>query len=282
MMAKKNKKKKKPARPRRTRASTADRYDMYQQAVQAPDVDVVFFDRVFREVHGQTATSLREDFCGTAAICCEWVKTESTRLAYGVDLDPEPLQWGRDHNLSELDPSQQARVQLLEADVRSADVPPCDVVAAQNFSYCVFKTRDELRTYFERARAGLSDHGVFIVDLFGGYESMEDDREEITEYDDFDYVWDQHRFDPVTHFGTYKIHFRFKDRSRMDDAFVYDWRLWTIPEVREVMLEAGFDEAHVYWEETDPKSGEGNGNYVRTESGECDPAWNAYIVGVRG
>ena len=111
---------------------------------------------------------------------------------------------------------------------------------------------------------------------------MEDDREEITDYGDFEYVWDQHAFDPITHHGTYKIHFRFPDRSRIDDAFVYEWRLWSIPEVSEVLVEAGFDRADVYWEDTDPESGEGNGYFRKQKRGECDPAWNAYIVGVKG
>ncbi|MEM6859917.1 MAG: class I SAM-dependent methyltransferase [Myxococcota bacterium] len=262
-------------------ASKADKYEMYQAAVQAPDVDVEFFARVYREVYKGVAKRLREDFCGTFAVCCEWVKSHSERRAIGVDLDPEPLDWGRAHNMAPLAPAEKKRIELLETDVLAATTGKVDIVAAQNFSYCIFKTREELRRYFEVARAALDEKGVLICDLFGGYESMEDDREELTEYDGFDYVWDQHTFDPVTHFGTYRIHFRFKDRSEMTNAFVYDWRLWSIPEVRELMLEAGFEDAFVYWEETDEESGEGNGNYVRTEKGECDPAWNAYIVGVK-
>ena len=67
----------------------------------------------------------------------------------------------------------------------------------------------------------------------------------------------------------------------MQDAFQYDWRLWTIPEVREVLLEAGFDRADAYWEDSDARSGEGNGVYRRREHGSSDPAWNAYIIGVK-
>ncbi|MGF1508676.1 MAG: class I SAM-dependent methyltransferase [Myxococcota bacterium] len=278
--------KRKPGRkasPKPKRASSADRYDLYQQAVQAPDVDVLFFERVFEELHGSMkARVFREDFCGTAAMCCEWVKRGQDRVAYGVDLDPEPIAWGEEHNVNRLGDDARARVHLIEADVRDPEAPEADIVAAQNFSYCVFKTRDELRRYFSTVRSRLRSPGIFVADLFGGYESMEDDREEITEYKGFDYVWEQHRFDPVTHFGTYKIHFRFKDRSRLDDAFVYDWRLWTIPEVREVLIEAGFDRAVVYWEGTDPSTGEGTDRYDRVESGDCDPAWNAYIIGVVG
>jgi SAM-dependent methyltransferase len=279
---------KKHRRPRARRgkhkgglAAESDRYELYLASVQAPDVDVRFFNRVFKENFARPAKTLREDFCGTAAVCCEWVKAKKDRIAYGIDLDPEPLAWGREHNLASLKARQQERVFLVEGDVRTARTPPVDIIAAQNFSYCIFKDRTGLRRYFSHARRGLADEGVFILDLFGGYESIEDDREESTDFGDFEYVWEQHQYDPITAHGTYKIHFRFPDGSALEDAFVYDWRLWTIPEVAEVLLEAGFDRADVYWEDTDPKSGDGNGYYRVAEQGACDPAWNAYIVGIK-
>jgi SAM-dependent methyltransferase len=279
-MAKSAKPPKKPKKSPKL-AKTADRYSLYEQSVQAPDVDVKFFSKVYRSEYKRKPKVLREDFCGTASVCAEWVKLGPEHVAFGVDLDPEPLEWGRIHNLGKLQPKQQARVQLIEGDVREVKTAPADIVAAQNFSYCVFETRDELRKYFRSSLEAIADEGIMVLDLFGGYESMEDEREEVTEHDGFDYVWEQHRFDPITHHGVYKIHFRFPDRSELKDAFVYEWRLWTIPEVREVLREAGFSRADAYWEGTDEESGEGTGVYHKREQGECDPAWNAYIVGVK-
>lgn len=264
-----------------TAASTADRYQLYLRSVQAPDVDVQFFQRVYRSQFRRPARILREDFCGTAAVCCEWVKGNPEREAYGVDLDPEPLAWGQKHNLSKIPPAKQKRVHLVEGDVRTAVTPKADIIAAQNFSYCIFKTRAELRAYFLAAYKHLADQGLLILDLFGGYESLEDDKEEVTKHRSFEYVWEQHRYDPITAHGLFKIHFRFKDGSVMQDAFQYDWRLWTIPEVREVLLEAGFERADAYWEDSDARTGEGNGVYRRREHGSSDPAWNAYIIGVK-
>ena len=262
-------------------AAQADRYDLYLRSVQAPDVDAKFLARVYRSTVGRPATRLREDFCGTFAICCAWAKDGKEREAWGIDLDPEPLEWGRDHNLSALSAKKQDRIHLVQGDVRTAKTPPVDIVAAQNFSYCCFMERSELARYFANAYKALDEEGIFVVDLFGGYESIEDEREEVTEYDDFDYVWDQDRYDPINACGTYKIHFRFPDKSEMKDAFVYEWRLWTVPEVREVMLDAGFSRADVYWEGTDEKTGEGTGRYAKVTEGECDPAWICYIVGVK-
>ncbi len=267
-------------RRKETMAERADRYEMYLQSVQAPEVDVKFFQRVYKSNFKQPARVLREDFCGTAAVCCEWVGKRGDREAWGVDLDPEPLAWGRQYNLPLVAETMRDAVHLVEGDVRTAKTPLADIITAQNFSYCCFKTRDELRAYFKVAYKNLAPEGVFIVDLFGGYESIEDDREDERELNGFTYVWEQHRYDPINAFGTYKIHFRFDDGSEMKNAFVYDWRVWTIPEVREVLAEVGFNAVDVYWEGED-EDGEGTGEYHKEKTGTCDPAWNAYIVGVK-
>jgi len=254
---------------------------LYEKSVQSPDVDVRFLRKAYRRNFGEAPSVLREDFCGTAAVCCEWVKLGKDFQAYGVDLEPEVLAWGTEHNLARLSEKRRERVTLLQGDVRTAETPPADVIAAQNFSYCIFETRDALRAYFERAYANLGDRGILVCDLFGGYESIEDDKEEVTQHKNFDYVWIQDKFDPITHYARFHISFRFSDGSAIEKAFTYEWRLWTIPEVRELMVEAGFERADAYWEGTDKRTGEGTGVYKPTASGDSDPAWNAYIVGVK-
>ena len=142
MGKRKNKKKQKTkkrggGRTGPTLAQQADRYDLYQRSVQEAEVEGEFFDRVYRSLNDRAPEILREDFCGTFAVCCEWVKVEG-RTALGVDLDPEPLAWGREHNLSKLEPAAQKRVTLVEGDVRTVRDPKADVLAAQNFSYWFF------------------------------------------------------------------------------------------------------------------------------------------------
>ncbi len=97
----------------------------------------------------------------------------------------------------------------------------------------------------------------------------------------FTYVWDQAEFDPITHEILCKIHFEFRDGSRIRNAFVYDWRLWTLPELRELMSEAGFADVHVLWEGTDRKTRKGNGIFRRVRRGGNEKAWVAYVVGRR-
>ena len=102
--------------------------------------------------------------------------------------------------------------------------------------------------------------------------------EEERNLDGFTYVWDQNVYDPITGDVVNHIHFRFPDGSEMTKAFTYEWRLWSIPEIRELMLEAGFRKVTVWWEGTDEESGEGDGEFEPTERGEACPGWIAYFT----
>lgn len=264
---------------RRSLAAVADKYRCYQIALQEPGADLPFVERVFRKLRGRAPRRLREDFAGTAAQACAWVARHRENTAIAVDLDPEPLDWGRRHNVSRLDPEQQSRVKLVQGDVRDVGFEPVDVCTAYNFSYFLFRTRRELLGYFRSARASLAGDGLLFLDAYGGARAMEPLVEE-TAFEGFDYVWEQHAFDPIHQHGTNYIHFRFPDGSALHRAFRYDWRLWSLPELRECLAEAGFAETQVYWEGTDRATGEGNDVFTRRERGEADPAWLAHLVAV--
>ena len=92
------------------------------------------------------------------------------------------------------------------------------------------------------------------------------------------FIWDQKSYDPITGDIRCHIHFSFPDRTKLKRAFTYDWRLWSLPEIREVLLEAGFVRVTVYWEGTDEETDEGNGEFTPAEHGEADDAFIAYIV----
>lgn len=272
-------KKREKGRTGPTLAQQADRYDLYQRSVQEPEVEAEFFDRVYRDVHERAPQVLREDFCGTFAVSCEWVK-EPGRTALCVDLDPEPLAWGREHNLAKLEPAAQERVTLVQDDVRTLLEPKADVLAAQNFSYWIFKTRDELRAYLEIARENLAEDGLMILDLFGGGDCYVENDPDTRKYKRFSYRWEMDEFDPLSHDVRHFIHFDFKDGSHLEKAFAYEWRFWTIPEIRELLAEAGFSSSSVYWEGED-EDGEGNDEYEPVERATCDPSWIAYVVARR-
>lgn len=256
-----------------------DKYFYYHKSVQSPDVDVKFFDRVYKEIKSKDAISLKEDFCGTFSISCEWVKLADNKVAVGVDLDEEPIEYGRSHYLTELTDEQQSRVKVINANVMDANNPKADIVSASNFSYYIFKDRETLREYYKAAYESVKDDGIFIVDSFGGTAATEPVEEE-TEQDGFSYFWDQDSFDPVTNFAQFYIHFKRKGEKKRKKVFSYDWRMWSIPEIKEIMLEAGFKDTKVMWEGTD-KDGEGDGNFKAVEKGEHCESWVAYVIGIK-
>ena len=159
MATQRRRQKRKRARGGRTRARLADRYDLYERAVQEPDADIDLIRRVFRRHFGRPPHLLREDFCGTAVFACEWVKRHAENRAWGIDLDPVPLAWGREHHVAKLGPQRAARLKLIEGNVLDVGHERVDVTVAFNFSYFLFRTREALRVYFEKARAKGFGHG---------------------------------------------------------------------------------------------------------------------------
>ncbi|MFQ5659028.1 MAG: class I SAM-dependent methyltransferase [Gammaproteobacteria bacterium] len=274
----KYKNKAKAAKVKSMMAELADKYMLYEQAVQCVEAEADFVDKTFKRLRGRSPRTLREDFCGTMNSSCEWVRRRHNTIAYAVDIDPGVLDWGRDHHLSELTADQVKRLHIFNTDVMQADVPPTDAVVAMNFSYWIFKDRANMKHYFDRIYRGLNKDGVLFLDAFGGYEAFQE-MQESTKYNGFTYIWEQAHYNPITGDATLYIHFKFKDGSRIKKAFTYHWRMWTLPELTELLQEAGF-KASVYWEGTD-KDGEGNGVFTPTTKGEADAGWIAYIVAAK-
>lgn len=268
-----------------TMASQADIHALYEKAVQEPESDIEFYNDTYQKIRGHKPLILREDFCGTALISTEWCKSDPERKAIGVDLDGPTLEWGKKNNLQPAGEDIASRIELIQANVLEVKEPKADITCAMNFSYNIFRTRDALRDYFAAARIGLKEDGIFILDMFGGTEAMDEMEEErdIDELDDVNYVWDQDSFNPITNEMTCYIHFNFEDDSEIQRAFTYNWRLWSIPEVRELMLEAGFSKVRVYWEkfidsDEDDDELEGTGEYFEAMEVENQESWIIYIV----
>ena len=259
-------------------AEQADKHELYELSVQNVENEIEFLQDTFKKIRSRTAYVLREDFCGTASACCQWVRQGEEFQAIGVDIDASVLEWGRNNRLSKLDTVDRARVRLIESDVLTVDTPKVDLLTAFNFSFFIFDTRDALRDYFIKAKDALVDDGVMFLDMFGGPEAQEETKEKTKhKKHGFSYIWHQETFHPVTNFIRCHIHFKFRDGSKMKKAFTYEWRLWSAPELLELLTEAGFSKATLYWEGSD-EDGDGNGEFAPEQKGEADLAWIAYIV----
>ncbi|MEE9343482.1 MAG: class I SAM-dependent methyltransferase, partial [Gammaproteobacteria bacterium] len=191
----------------------------------------------------------------------------------GVDLDAAVLGWGRENNLQSLEEGQRSRITLLQDNVLTVKTEPADIILAMNFSWQIFMDRETLRQYFEAVKNGLVDDGVFFLDIFGGYEAQKELVEKTKHKDKgFTYVWEQASYDPISGRMLCYIHFHFKDGSKMKRAFIYEWRLWSLPEIQELLTEAGFSNVTVYWQGED-EDGEADGDFQPATRGDADPGW---------
>lgn len=261
-------------------AATADRHDLYERAVQNVAAEIDFVDRTYRKRRGRPAVRLREDFCGTGNTSCEWVRRRPTNLAFGLDIDQPTLAWGTRRHVAALKPHQQQRVRLLCRDVlQVGDAKNMDCILAMNFSYWVFHERAVMKQYFRSVRRSLAPGGLFFLDFYGGSEAFLE-IEEKRRLRGFTYVWEQERFNPIDGSVRCYIHFDFPDGTRLKRAFRYDWRVWTLPEIRDLLAEAGFADVSVYWEGDDGKGG-GNGIFRPTQRGDACESFICYIVAAK-
>lgn len=267
------------------RASTVDRHELYELSVQDPPTEVKFVSRTFKRLRGRPARSLREDFCGTAVFSLAWVRSHRERSAVGVDLDRDTLLWGLEQRIRPAGRDYESRLTLRNANVLEPVGPRVDVAVAYNFSYWCFTTRAELRAYFEAARAGLADDGVLFLDAYGGTEvpmadfnerEVDDPTGKVTDGESFSYEWEQLEYNPLTAHMACAIHFSFADGSRLDRAFTYAWRVWTLPELCELLSEAGFARVRI-WAEHEDEQGEGTGRYYEASELDNEGVWWVYL-----
>ena len=127
--------------------------------MQSPEEESAFIDRVFRSLRGRTPTLLREDFCGTHFLSATWANRRRQNRSIGFDLHRPTVAWGRARRATQLTAEQLSRVDIRIGDVRTARSGPVDAIAAFNFSYYLFKRREELVGYLRHARTQLKRDG---------------------------------------------------------------------------------------------------------------------------
>lgn len=259
---------------KRTRSLAKQRHKhaIYQDAVQSPQADVELLQYFYQQSRNKTAFHFREDFCGTAVTLAHWLQQGLEFSGEGFDIDRETVDWGEKHNFDPLN-IQSAQAVLHVADAREASRRAPDIRCAFNFSYWIFLERDQMREYLESVYHDLADEGVFVVDFHGGPQSLSEE-ESISDYGDFESVWHQTDYSPITNTANLSLHFRFPDGSSIEHAFRYHWRIWSIPEISDLLREAGFDQLDVYWYD-------GEGDYELTRKGYNDPSWICCLVALK-
>ncbi len=250
-----------------------DKFAAYLSAVQDPEQDLRFVRRRYREAFGKDLCVLAEDFCGTFALCSAWVRKGRQNQAIGVDYAAAPLVYGMKHHHAKLTPDQRTRLRIARDDVRSPRLPKAEAIVALNFSYFIFKERKDLLAYFRNAWHRLSPQGLLVLDAFGGSDCQKAVTDVTRLPGGLTYYWEQQGFDHGTHGAKFQIHFKRRGERKREGVFDYDWRLWTLPELRDVLLDAGFSRVEIYWESDGP--------YRLREADEDETTWLAYLVAFR-
>ncbi len=243
--------------------------------MQDAGTELELVERVLRRA-GRPALRLREDFSGTALLAATWVARGPRRTAVAVDLDRSVHDWARAHRLPLLG-AMGSRLSLVHADVRAAPPGPFDAILALNFSWQVFQRREDLKAYLAHARDSLAPGGLLVLDIFGGWLAQQSLTEKRRIQGGARYVWEHVHYEPITSRLRCAIHFELPDGRRMKNAFTYDWRLWTLRELTELLEEVGL-EAEVLWDVEpvghDPR-------YVPRRTAENMAGWLAHVVGRR-
>lgn len=264
------------------RSTPVSKFKLYEASVQSPNWQVEYLPQFHTWLTGKAPTSMREDFCGTAKISCEWVKLSVKNRAVGLDLDSKTLAYAKKENVAALSPSEKKRVKLLKQDVLKPTTEKFDWIGAYNFSFYTFHNRKTLVKYFKAARQSLKAKGTLFLEISGGEgfkETLTESRTiKVPNYGTVKCVWQQHQFDPITHVNNYSIHFKLPDGSWINDAFQYHWRIWEIREVREALADAGFKQSVVLWENIEEDDVD---EFLPQENADNRKNWLAYIVAVK-
>jgi SAM-dependent methyltransferase len=262
--------------------ATPHKLALYESAVQHAQAEVDFLLRAYGHHNGDAMPALlKEDFAGSAAIARLWVLAGDDNQALAVDSHGPTVRWAARQAARELG-ARAGDLHFVCDDVRAVRSPRVDVVAAMNFSTFIYHTRDAMLAYLRHARRSLRPGGVLALDAFGGPGAMRVGEQPrpftLPDGERGTYIWQQRSFNAVTHRIDCRIHFRLPDGKQINNAFRYDWRLWTLPELVELMQQAGFATVNVW--HTQP--GDRTGRFAPVKQIEPGEDWVAYVVGWRG
>lgn len=269
--------------------------ELYRWAVQDPEVHATVLSMMHRRLRpGTIARVLREDFAGTSADSVAWVAIRPDRRAIAVDLDGQTLAWAKDR-ASRILGGRAALIDFIHGDVMDvepgASIPSADVLAVLNFSIMYVREESRLRGYLSHARRCLAADGVLVMNLFGGPASLRIAAEphRVTPsprlprerpIPPFDYTWEVRRYDPSTREIQCSMHFGVTREGRtahVRDAFVYDWRVWSIAEMIDACRAVGFSTVQVWRHTFEPAAGVFLGPVDPRALDDLD-VWTAYIV----
>lgn len=262
------------------RLSYAQKYALYCEFVQEPSRDIQFLNRIFKKIRkGKIPHKVKEDFCGSFYFSSEWVKSHKKRKAVAVDIDWEPLRQGYHSYYNEMSSDQKNRLTIIQGDVCHKFGDSVDINFASNFSYNCIKERTQLKKYFKSVFENLNSRGIFVMDHFGGADTLMPYLDRIPSKllgEKWYYEWELKKYNPNTAEALYYIHFsRSKSKREFPRVFTYDWRMWSLQELKDILLEVGFKDVAFYWEDD-------RDHFSLKPQGDTSlSTWVVHVVGIK-
>lgn len=273
--------------------SKISKFWMYENSVQNPGWQLQSLPRLHKKLIKKEINDLREDFCGSGLLSAEWVRRSAQNTAVGLDLDPEAIEYAERVHLDGLKPVQKRRLKYLNQNVLKPTSRKFDSIFANNYSFFDFHERLDLLKYFKSAYVSLKSQGTLFLETAGGSGFLKPANDRFSKklnHPKFgriqlDWVWQQQDYDPITSINDYSLHYRVvRKKLKLDrdfnqwknDVFRYNWRVWSIREIRELLLYAGFQSTVVFW----PVDLDSEKFEIR-DWAENYESWVAYVVGVK-
>lgn len=252
------------------------RFALYERTVLSAAHEVHFVARAFEHAFGETSRgdlrSLREDFAGTAAVSFAFTRAHADRRALAVDQDASALDYGRRVHGGALSTHVARRVSLVQGDVCTTESGPHDAIHVGNFS--IGELTDDARArYLTACFDRLGARGVLVVDALTGTRHFSP-RPFVEEgrAGEVGYTFAADATELVDAHGrarrrTYRLSFTEPQGARLEDAFVYDWQLVTVPALVDEARASGFVRATA-WRAPIAHDGERRGALVPSALGE--------------
>lgn len=227
--------------------------------------------RFLDAAHGRRPRSLREDFAGPAGLAAEWAGQSPAHTSLAVDIDPEPLAHA---------PAAPRLKKKVTSALRCRQ--RADVIALFNFAAGEIHDRRKLVAYFKVLRASLNKGGIAALDIYGGanaftpgslktFARIPGSKQRVR------YTWQQVAADPDSGMVENHLHFSI-GRKTWASAFIYNWRLWTVPELRDALRDAGFAKVETYDRLGDAVDQHGNLRIRPVSPAEGRPLEHDFVV----
>lgn len=278
--------------------------DLYERCVQSPDELV----GMLHAIHGggggggggkggaREPLKLAEDFCGSGATSVAWIKAglemQLKRQAVACDLDAAAIVRLK-RTAKAAGAGVAGAIKAVQRDVvlgrpgMDRATAAADVVFVGNFSIGYIHQRPLLVKYLKRCRTRLNKGGVVVVDTYGGATSYTPGalkrKFKLADGRTIHYTWQQLAANPLTAMVENRLHFRVEYKGEIvqdvPDAFIYHWRLWSVPELREAMAEAGLRRIEVYDQVPDAQDGDGLMLMQPVDGTEMDESFAVLVAG---